>query len=135
MVESLLHQLSQELELPLSPKDEKGMFHLEINPELKIAIKALDTGALLFTKLKSCPKEKREELFTLLMRANLLGIGTGGGVIALDEEEKFLTLSFVLPYDVNFKAFKETVEDFTNFVDYWRGELLKHEQSATQTLL
>ena len=135
MLEPLLRQLSEELELPLSPKDEKGMFHLEINAELKIALKELEPGAFLFTKIGLCPTEKKEELFLLLMRANLLGIGTGGSVLALDEDEKFLTLSFVLPYDVNFKTFKETVEDFSNFVDYWRGELLKFEQSATQTLL
>ena len=62
------------------------------------------------------------------MRGNFLGQGTGGGVLAMDDNEKFLTLTLTMPYDINYKNFKETLEDFVNFADYWRQELLAHQK-------
>ena len=57
------------------------------------------------------------------MKANFLGQGTGGAVIGMDPEENLLTLSLLLPYDMNYKMFREALEDFANFLDYWKTEL------------
>lgn len=133
MLEKHLNQLMQDLELePLAPKDEKGMSHLALNPALKISFRALDPGIYFFSPIGPCPTQKKEEFLIHVMKANLLGIGTGGSAIALDPEEKFLTLSLALPYDINYKTFKETVEDFGNFVDYWRGELDRHQKEIEE---
>jgi hypothetical protein len=135
MLEQLLDQLSQELELPpFSPKDDKQMFHVLLNPSMRISMRELDPGILFFSQVGPCPVQKKEELFILLMKANFLGQGTGGGVIALDPEEKFLTLSSALPYDMNYKAFKGALEDFANFVDYWREELINHQKAAETSI-
>ena len=71
----------------------------------------------------TCPLNKREEVFMYLMKANLLGQGTGGSIIGLDRDEKFLTLCLVLPYDMKYKVFKDALEDFTNYLDFWKNEL------------
>lgn len=135
MLEQLLTQLSQELEFPAVPtKDDQQMFHVPINPSMNISMKELDPGIFLYSPIGPCPPQKREELFILLMKANFLGQGTGGGTIGMDPEEKFLTLSLALPYDMNYKAFKGIVEDFANFVDYWREELIRHQQAAVTSV-
>ncbi len=135
ITEQHLARLASELELnPLAPKDETNTMYIEFGPEMRISIKEIDGGMHLFAKIGTLPKQKREELFILLMKANLLGQGTGGSAIGLDAEEKFLTLSLAIPYDMNYKAFRETIEDFTNFVDYWRTELLRHAQEAEKSL-
>ncbi len=136
VIEQHLMRLCEELELPaLAPKDETRAFHVEIGPEMRVSVKELEDGGLyLFAKIGSLPTQKREELFILLMKANLLGQGTGGSALGIDAEEKFLTLSLAIPYDMNYKTFRETVEDFTNFVDYWRTELLRHAQEAEKGL-
>lgn len=135
MLEQHLHKLNEELQLdPLPPKDEQDMFRLAINPKITLTFKELEPGFFLTEKIAECPKEKREELFILLSRANFLGQGTGGSSISLDNDEKFLTLSLYLPYDMNYKAFKETVEDFVNYIDYWREELIRHEQTSKSIL-
>ena len=82
--------------------------------------------------ISPCPYEEREDLFIYLMRANLLGQGTGGSRIGLDEEEKNLTLSLGLPYDMNYHAFKEAFEDFVNHLIYWRDTVAKFEKNAIQ---
>lgn len=131
MLEKHLKQLSEDLEMDSSPsRDEKGQFQLDLSPTISVTLKDLEPGALLLSKLAPCPTGNREELFTLLMRANFLGQGTRGGVIALEPDEKFLTLSLVIPYDMNFKAFKESVEDFVNILDYWREELTRFQTTG-----
>jgi hypothetical protein len=128
MLTKYLDQLMTDLELaPSLPKDEEGRFLLTINPDLTVRILELDQGFLFSSQISPCPIQQRDELFTLLMQANFLGQGTGGGVLSLDEEEKFLTLSLTLPYDMNYKMFKEGIGDFANFVDYWKEEVKRFQ--------
>jgi len=70
-----------------------------------------------------------------LMKANLLGQGTGEQAIGLDHEEKSLTLSCIIPYDINYKEFKEKIEDFVNYLDYWRLESEKMKKNANESIL
>lgn len=129
MLEQHLSQLYEDLEFTTPPSlDENKTALVPLNSELAISIKELDLGYFFFSPLGACPAEKRENLFMLLMKANFLGQGTGGSIIALDNQENFLTLSLSLPYDMNYKRFKEAIEDFANFVDYWKEELAQHQK-------
>jgi hypothetical protein len=136
LLEMLLKTFVDELELGEVPqKGEGNVYSLTLNPQITIAIQELDPGLSFFAKIGPCPAMKREELFILLMKANFLGQGTGGSTIALDENENFLTLSSILPYDMNYKMFKDALEDFTNYLDYWREELIRHKKVAEENIL
>lgn len=136
MLEQMLQTLSEELELGEVPQKEEGnVYHFSLNPQTSIRIQQLDPGISFLSRIGPYPTVKREELFILLMKANFLGQGTGGSTIALDENENFLTLSLILPYDMNYKMFKDTLEDFTNYLDYWREELIRHKKAAEQSIL
>lgn len=115
---------------PLEGRDKQGAYHLLLNDDTDLSFREMDPGVLLFSPIRPCPSKKKEEFFIFLMRANFLGLGTGDSAIALDAEEKFLTLSTYLTYDMNFRSFKETVEDFVNFLDYWKGELERFEKEG-----
>jgi hypothetical protein len=136
LLELLLKTLSDELELGEVPqKGEGNVYPLSLNPQITVSIQELDPGLSFWARIGPCPATKREDLFILLMKANFLGQGTGGSVIGLDENENFLTLSSVLPYDMNYKMFKDALEDFTNYLDYWREELIRHKKAAEQNIL
>jgi hypothetical protein len=136
LLEILLKTLVDELELEEVPKKEEGnIYQLSLNPQLSVTFQQLDPGLSLWARIGPCPIVNREELFILLMKANFLGQGTGGSSIGLDENENFLTLSSVLPYDMNFKMFKDALEDFTNYLDYWREELIRHKKAAEENIL
>ena len=70
-----------------------------------------------------CPEKQREELFSLLMQANLLGEGTYGNVLGLEPEEKYLTLTGYLPYEITYKALKEKLEHFFGAKELWEQEV------------
>ena len=93
--------------------------------EVDIKISQADAGVFFKANIAQTPQKKREEIFTKLMQANLLGQGTAGSVIGIDKQEKFLTLSLIIPYEMNYEAFKETLEDFVNYLIYWRDEIDK----------
>lgn len=136
MLEQLINRLAEELEFEEIPKQEEGnAYTVPLNPQLTVRIQQLDTGLSFWARIGPCPTVKREELFIYLMKANFLGQGTGGSAIALDENENFLTLSLVLPYDMNYKMFKDGFEDFANYLDYWRGELIRHKKAAEESIL
>lgn len=91
--------------------------------ELQIEIKKIEKTLYFYSKITPCPEEKKEDLFSYLMKANLLGEGTGNGAIGLDNNEKFLTLTHKMPYEENYQVFKEAVEDFVNYLFYWEEEI------------
>ena len=133
MLKNLLEQLCQELELgTLAPIDENRFHHLKIS-SYPISMKDLDPGCYLSSNIGPLPEKKKEDFFMLLMKANFLGQGTGGAAFGLKEDESCLTLSLSLPYEMNYKAFKDSLEDFVNFVDYWKKEIVRFEAEAEKS--
>lgn len=131
MLRDYLNQLCKELEIEPTPKlNEQKLFPLRLGNDL-IGIKDLEPGMSLQAPIGPCPKKRKEELFIYLMRANLLGQGTGGSRIGLDSDENFLTLSLGLPYEMNYQTFRETIEDFVNYLIYWRDEVTKFENEQS----
>ncbi len=126
MIEKYIQQLMEELKLGASSSpDEQKLLHITI-AQAAISVKDLEPGAYFFAKIAPVPPLKKEELLMLLMKANFAGQGTGGGVIGLMEDESSLTLSLSLPYELGYRAFKEALEDYVNFVDYWKSEVDRH---------
>ena len=123
MLEECLIQLVENLALEDALSKENKLYILKLHKELIITFRELDPGCTFFSTIGMCPLNKREEIFIYLMKANLLGQGTGGSIIGLDRDEKFLTLCLVLPYDMKYKVFKDALEDFTNYLDFWKNEL------------
>ena len=136
MLEQLMGTLAEELAMEEVPQKQQGnVFQLDLNPETQVVLQELDPGISLWGRIGPCPEAKREDLFMLLMKANFLGQGTGGACIGLEENGNFLTLSLVLPYDMSYKMFREALEDFANYLEYWREELIRHKKAAEATLL
>lgn len=136
MLETFLKTLSEELKLDPSFKKDKELFYtVSLNPELEVKVKESDPGMLFLGRIGPCPTLKKEELFTYLMKANFLGQGTGGASIGFDESGNCLTLSLNLPYDLNYKLFRDALEDFVNYIDYWKSELIRHQKTSEETLL
>ena len=135
MLQEFLKKLCGELDIAPVPKlNEKRFYSFRLAEGVEAQLRDLDPGVALTGDIISCPEKRREDLFIFLMRANLLGQGTGGCRIGLDPNEKVLTLSLGLPYELNYQAFRETVEDFINYLIYWREEVAKFENEQ-QTVL
>ena len=126
-IERLIEILAKELKIEIPKKDKNGCFQLKIQALTPISIKELNPGIFFSAKIMELPKEgNKETLYIYLMKANLLGQGTGGGAIGIDASEKYLTLSQSLPFEVNYEVFHDTLEDFLNYIDYWKEEASRY---------
>ncbi len=133
MLEENLKRLAEDLQLPpFPPKDLQSCYKLTLSDDLLIIVKKNQEGLAFFANLAPLLFQKKESAFIYLMKANLLGQGTGDQALGIDFEEKSLTLSCIIPYDMEYKEFKERIENFVNYLYYWRFEVEKM-QKAEQT--
>ena len=130
-VERLLENLTENLHLEAIPqKDKEGIYRLKLPPNFQVGISELDPGIFLSSLILPIPKEgSKEALFIHLMKANLMGQGTGGGAIGIDTTEKFFTFSQSLPFEMSYQVFKESLEDFLNYISYWQEEIVRFNET------
>jgi hypothetical protein len=70
------------------------------------------------------------------MKRNFISKKIANSRIGLDKEEKFLTLSCHIDYEIiKYTVFKEKLEDFINFVSYLQKEIEQHKRIAKETIL
>lgn len=130
-----IKKLCESLEIELPKKEKDKSYTFEIAEDIEIKIWDLDPGFYFHSNLIECPAIKKEDLFIYLMRANLLGQGTQGSRIGIDKAEKFLTLSYIIAYEVNYIEFKEKLEDFVNYINYWKKEIKIYKEKAESSIL
>lgn len=126
MLSAFMQEFTKELELdkPL-PQDVPGVFVIPLDVGLSITISSMPQGIFFYSVVAPIPKDKEEAFFTEALLGNLFGQGTKGATLGLSEDGRMLTLSRAIDYDVNYKEFKELLEDFINSVDFWREEALQ----------
>ncbi len=122
-LKEILQELATELQATPPTLDANRVYQLLITQSILVEFHQLDPGVLIQAKLGEPPKRKREDLFMILNSANLLGKGTAGAVISLSPDEKYLTLSLALPYELKLGTLKDNLEDFVNYFIYWQGEV------------
>lgn len=135
MLGEYLKRLSDELEVHISKEEDKDVYHLQLNENIAITFTDTDPGVLFFSRIGVLHKDFREDIFIYLMRANLLGKGTFDAVIGVETDEKFLTLSRSIPYEIEYSTFKEALEVFANTLQMLREDVAKKYEEAKQSLL
>lgn len=133
MLEEYVKRLIDEYSFSISKIDEK-VYQVEINDDVIVAITDLDPGALFFSRICPLLKDHREELFTYIMRANLLGKGTFDAVVGIDNDEKFLTLSRSMAYEIDYPTFKDALEVFVNSLQMLRENIVKKYEEVKDSI-
>jgi hypothetical protein len=125
-----MQELAKELESERSFATEvPGVFAIPLEEDVRLIVTSLPRGGVsLKCQVTQIPRNRQEELFEELMRANLFGEGTQGAILGLNEEGSHLTLCQEINYDIDFPQFRDRVEDFINSVDFWREEVETYRQ-------
>lgn len=134
-IDDFAKQLSRELQLnpPLVP-DERGLFSLRVGSKLHVTLSPHEAGLAIAADVgRPLPEnsERREELFRWLLLANLLGQGTGRGMLGLDSKGERVQLVLALPYEIPYLECRQYFEEFLNFAEYWLGEIEEFERRAS----
>ncbi|MGL4348906.1 MAG: type III secretion system chaperone [Chlamydiales bacterium] len=127
MLEELIHNLLKDIELDIEPSKMDPMgYKLDFAPDLSITVKATDPGYYIQTSIDRVPEYEVEILFITLMEANLFGQGTGRGVLGISLDGDLVLFSKKILQDLNYQDFKEKIEEFVNYVEFWRIEIKEH---------
>lgn len=128
-LDKLMEQFQKEMELERSLMTEvQDVYALPLDEGITITIRySPQAGGICFEcPLIDCPRNNEELYYTTLLSANLFGQGTKGSVLGLNVDGSVVTLTLVIDYDIEYKEFRDLLEDFINNVDFWREETQVH---------
>lgn len=127
MLEELIYNLLKEIELIAKPtKIDPNTYQVELSSDLSIIIKRIDPGYYFQTAICEVPELEAEMLFISLMEANLFGHGTGGGVLGISLDGHTFLFSKKILQDITYQVFREKIEEFVNYVEFWRMEIANY---------
>lgn len=127
MLNEMVKELYAEWETPVPPQEVPGIYTISLDEGVFFTISNFGNGGIVFNApITEVSPRAGEEFFTQALLANLFGQGTKGALLGLNESGNLLTLSCIIDYDVNFKEFRDIVEDFINTIDFWREESKKY---------
>jgi hypothetical protein len=124
----LMTRLVQDLELEGTLASEvPGTYAFPLEEGGSILISEIPHGFIFKCEVAPYPKTKEEVFSTQAMLGNLFGQGTKGAILGLTLDGATLTLTQVIDYDVEYKEFRDALEDYINSVDLWRDEVANHK--------
>lgn len=122
MLDRFMETFAKEMELEAFP-NVKGSYIIPLENDLSIQLVPLPNGFSLFSTTASVPTVNRETFLVQVLHANLFGQGTHGSVLGLNDLGNLLTLSRIIDYNIDYKTFRDIIEDFINVLDFWREEV------------
>ena len=115
MLESLFNDLEKYLDVkPIKQKDEEGSYYkLSISDQDELKVRHIkEDWFMIFQPVTNFPSTNQHELNAHLLEACFLFQGTGGALLSIDPNEKQIFLSLRISYDINYKIFRDKIEDF-----------------------
>lgn len=124
MLESFIPKLISDLNIEKSTlaSEIPGAYTLPLNDGLAIDMSDIPNGYMLKSNVAPFPKTKEELFVVQAMMGNLFGQGTKHAVLGLNSDATMLTLTLAVDYPVDYKEFRESLEDFISTMDLWREE-------------
>lgn len=129
MLDTFITKLVKDLELGENSLNTgvPGIYALPLEDGLAINLTEISNGLMLKCLIAPYPTSHEELFSTQALLGNLFGQGTKGAILGLSHDGKTLTLTQIIEYHIEYKEFKDILEDFINTIDFWREEALKHK--------
>lgn len=103
-----------------------GIYHLPLD-DLRIAISTVDNTIVISCSIAPFPKANEEGFATQIMQGNLFGKDTHDSVLGTTIDGNTLTLTHIIDYQVDYKSFKDILQDYINALDYWREQAVAQQ--------
>jgi Tir chaperone protein (CesT) family len=124
-LETYARKLGEDLHLTEQfVRTDEGGFKINLSPTLIVTLDPVEDGALFAAEVGRVGEvAEPESLWELLLLANLFGQGTGGAVLSLDSSGTKVRLHQAFPFELPYVQFKEQLEQFVNYAEFWEKEL------------
>lgn len=123
MLDAFVQQLMKDMDIKESLATEvPGVYAIPVDENTTAVAATIPRGFSLRCDIGPINPENEDLFFSHALQANLFGQGTEGNILGLDGEGKKLILSREIDYNIEYKEFRDIIEDFLNSVDFWREE-------------
>jgi hypothetical protein len=124
MLRDFVEKFQKEMELagPLTGTESGSFSFMFADTEIELFDASAGEFRLMAT-LGPMPSGKEEDFMTHMLRANLFGQATFGGLLGLDRTGNFVLLQRLRQKAKNYQDFTHAVEEFLNAVDFWTKEI------------
>lgn len=129
MLEDYIRQLSEDYGVTSEKVSEKSYRLMVENGVLCEISQEKSSPILLRATVSACPERNLEDFLREIMRASLFGQQTGGATFSLDSSGEMLVLSLLMHPTLEYRTFYEKLEDFLNYVDYWKNKVIEYEKA------
>ena len=133
MLEKFIPQLIKDLELEDTnlASGMPGIYSIPLEENLSVTLNDIPEGFIVRCDVAPIPNSQEEKFYTRAMLGNLFGQGTrGNAIIGISQDGSKVTLSLVIDRPIDYKEFRELLEDFLNAVDFWRDETLSFNKKT-----
>lgn len=123
--ESLIRELGKSVDLELNV-DESGYCCLEIDSTMLTHMQYIDVSdsIYIFFELGRIESHVLAQVCERMLAANLFGVETGGGVLAMHADSHELVFSYSFSAaEEDFVRFQQILENVIHYAEYWKGEL------------
>ncbi|MDD2966838.1 MAG: type III secretion system chaperone [Desulfovibrionaceae bacterium] len=121
-----LKRLGTDINNPALAFDDAGTAVLEFDGTYSVTLQLMAEwdAIYMFTEVGTLPDEALGEKAVQLLSANLFGIQTGGGVLALEPTSNTVVFSkIVYLSSAEYELQYQQVEHFLHFAEFWRSTL------------
>ncbi|MCF7806240.1 MAG: type III secretion system chaperone [Simkaniaceae bacterium] len=135
VIEQYLNKFAIEYGLAdLYEKPGAKIFSLDLDHR-SIHLLMTERGFLLHGSVGVLPENDAEPLLLFLLNANYLGQGTGSSTLGLKPDTQTLTLTMPVEYEISYPEFKDVLEEYLNYYDYWIEEILEKTKLCSSPTL
>ena len=130
---SMISELGKSVGLTLEA-DETGYSSLEIDGSLVAHMQyvALSDSIYIFCELGRIEEHALTDACERLLSANLFGVETGGGVLAMHKDSHEVVFSYsVSAAEADPVRFQQLLENVIHYAEYWKGELESMNRGAS----
>lgn len=124
-IPNLIKDLGLESSMLANPSP--GVYVLPLDVELSVTMTQTPEGMIFKSQVAPYPKTDIIQFSTEALRANLFGDITHGASLGMTLDGEHLTLTHNVDYYIDYKGFRDILEDFINSVDFWHDEALSHK--------
>lgn len=130
---SFINELGENLNLTLKA-DETSFISLQLSESLSVNIQYVEfsDSIYIFYELGKLDPLALHSTAVTLLKANLFGMETGGGTLALQEDSNIVVFSYSAPLILGNTRLIKIFENTINYAQHWQREIAKANEELTK---
>ncbi|HRW57995.1 MAG TPA: type III secretion system chaperone [Chlamydiales bacterium] len=128
-------ELAKELDVSCTEFNQDNQSVMIFSDDIEILFEKKEDQMHFFANILMIDESCEGIILEHVMKGNLLRRGTGKNILGLSDDGKYLTLRNLVSYEESYEDFKNSIEDFINYLLFWKKEIEEITKRAKASTL